>query len=158
MHSCLTWSDTVKQQHDRSQSQVPLMLVHRYVDENGLAANRPAGVAPEVNLRIPLCTGNIARKWGGSTLALKQVSVTPKKETFLMCPGSFSMRRCTQDCCAKSTCKIVVVVPTYNEFGYNEQIFASKSLLVMLKNSVATSNCLLSKLPWTVSSASFYAL
>ena len=30
-----TWSHTVRQKHDRSQSQAPPMLVHKYVDENG---------------------------------------------------------------------------------------------------------------------------
>ena len=75
-------SHTVRQQHDRSQSEVPLMLVYKYVDENGSAANRSAGVAPEVNLRIPLCTGDKARKRGGSTLALKPVSLTQKRSFF----------------------------------------------------------------------------
>ena len=42
------------------------MLVCNYVDENGsaamLAAKRSAGVKPEVNLRILLCTGDEAHK------------------------------------------------------------------------------------------------
>ena len=42
------------------------MLVRKYADENGSTAmliiKRSAGVALEVNLRIPLCTGNEARK------------------------------------------------------------------------------------------------
>ena len=42
------------------------MLVHKYVDENGsaaiLAAKRSTGVAREVNLRIPFCTGDGACK------------------------------------------------------------------------------------------------
>ena len=54
--------------HDRSQSQAAPMLVCKYVDENSLAAmlaaNRSAGVAPEVNLRILLCAGNKAHKKG----------------------------------------------------------------------------------------------
>ena len=64
MHSCISWSHAVRRRHDKSQSQVLLMLVHKYMDENGSAANRSAGVAPEVNLRIPLCTGDKAFKWG----------------------------------------------------------------------------------------------
>ena len=44
--------------HDRSKSRAPPIGVHKYVDENGLAAmlatNRSAGVAPEVNLTISL--------------------------------------------------------------------------------------------------------
>ena len=42
------------------------MLVHKYVDQNGLAAilaaKRSAGVAPEVNLRIFLHIGDKAHK------------------------------------------------------------------------------------------------
>ena len=42
------------------------MLVHKYVDENSsaamLATKRSAGVTPEVNLRILLCSGEEARK------------------------------------------------------------------------------------------------
>ena len=57
------------------------MLVCKYVDETGLAtmlaAKRSAGVAPEVNLRIPLNAGGEACKWGGgSTLALKPVTTS----------------------------------------------------------------------------------
>ena len=44
------------------------MLVSKYVDRNGSAAiltiKRSAGVAPEVNLRILLHTGNEAGKGG----------------------------------------------------------------------------------------------
>ena len=40
------------------------MYVRKYVDKNGsaamLAAKRSAGIAPEVNLRILLCTGDKA--------------------------------------------------------------------------------------------------
>ena len=42
------------------------MLVHKYMDQNGLAAilatKRAAGITPEVNLRIPLLAGNKAHK------------------------------------------------------------------------------------------------
>ena len=48
--------------HDRSRSQVPPMLVHKYLDEKGLVAmldtKRSAGFAPEVNLRIQLHAGD----------------------------------------------------------------------------------------------------
>ena len=44
------------------------MLVCKDVDRNGsavmLAAKRSAGVAPEVNLRIPLYVGNKAHRQG----------------------------------------------------------------------------------------------
>ena len=50
--------------HNRSQSQAPPMLVHKYVDENGsgamLATKRSAVVTPEVNLRILFHAGNEA--------------------------------------------------------------------------------------------------
>ena len=49
------WSQTVKQQRDRFQSQAPPMLVHKYVDENGSTAmldtKRSAGVRAVVNVR-----------------------------------------------------------------------------------------------------------
>ena len=50
-----------RQQHTRSCTPAPPMLVHMYVDQNGLAAmlavKRSAGVTPKVNLRNPLHTG-----------------------------------------------------------------------------------------------------
>ena len=48
--------------HDRSWSQGPPMLVRNYVEQKGsptmLAAKRSAGVAPDINLRVPLQTGD----------------------------------------------------------------------------------------------------
>ena len=49
-------SHTVRLQHNRSQSRVPPMPAHRYMEEKGsaamLAAKRSAGVTPEVNSRV----------------------------------------------------------------------------------------------------------
>ena len=48
------------------------MLVPKYTEDNGssamLATKRSAGVAPEVNLRIPLCAGDEAHKLGDPPL------------------------------------------------------------------------------------------
>ena len=50
-----SWSITVRQWHDRSWFGAPPMLVHKYVDENGLAAllaaKRSASVTPEMSHR-----------------------------------------------------------------------------------------------------------
>ena len=62
------WSHAVRQQHNKSQTQVPPMLVCKYIDWNSstvmLATRRSTGVTPEVNLRILLHIGNKAYKKG----------------------------------------------------------------------------------------------
>ena len=70
--------------HDRSWSWAPPMLVCKYVDVNGLAAmmaaNRSAGVPPEVNLRILLCTGNEEYKLGDPPLKPRaDITRSPKQ-------------------------------------------------------------------------------
>ena len=63
---CLTLWGSIT--HNKSQTQAPLMLAGKYVDENSSAAivgaKRSAGVAPEANLRILLCAFNKACKKG----------------------------------------------------------------------------------------------
>ena len=58
------------------------MLVRKYMDENGLATmlttKRSAGVTPEVNLRIPLHTGNKACKQGDSLWLLNSGQTSPE--------------------------------------------------------------------------------
>ena len=74
----------VKQWHNRPRTQAPLMLVHRYVDENGLAAmlatKRSAGVTPEVNLRILLCADDKTHKWGDLPWLWNQGQTSPRDQ------------------------------------------------------------------------------
>ena len=55
-------SHALGQWHNRCQTQAPQILVHKYVDQNSSTAmfttKRSAGVAPEVNMRIPLHAGD----------------------------------------------------------------------------------------------------
>ena len=90
--------------HDRSQSWARPMPIHKYVDNNGSAAmlvtKRSAGVAPKMNLRIPLHAGNKAKKPRGSTLGLKpgaDATRSPKQKYQQShkkdwCPSKFKKR------------------------------------------------------------------
>ena len=61
------------------------LFVCKYVDENGLpailAAKRSASVTPEMNHRIPLCTGNEACKRGDPSWLVNPGQTLLKFET-----------------------------------------------------------------------------
>ena len=97
-----TWSRTMRQQHNRSQSQVPPMLICKYVDDNGsvamLTTKTSAGVTPEVNVHTSYMTLPSANKAAHSGFETQRrchqksqtgVSETPQKD---MCPPKIFLK------------------------------------------------------------------